>query len=105
MEGSQRADKMYVISRTTINNVSFVALVAPIACSSFSIRCDTDVVIVRTDPNDANTQDTIPLGSQEYVLGETFDKNPRWFGGDTILYLKAQTQGSAVIIAKFLGYK
>jgi len=88
----------YAIQQFSINPTTWTPISAPFSCSSFSIRCDNDVVDERTDPNDASTQDTLALGVQEYVLGATI----YWMPGQVIFYVKSHTLNT-VLIAKFVG--
>ena len=58
----------YVKQQLTIGTATFTPFVVSMNCSSIVIRNTSGVVInLRTDPNDATTQDTLNPGDQEVV--------------------------------------
>jgi hypothetical protein len=90
----------YVIQRVAVNTSTWTPIITPFQCSSFSVRCDNDVIDERSDPNDASTQDTLALGTQEYVLGSTIF----WAPGETVFFIKSHTLSTEVVV-KFVGIK
>lgn len=91
----------FAIARIAINTVTWTPVNLPWSCQGISYRCDTDVVLMRTDEDDASTQDRTPLGEQEYVLAPTLI----WGDQKTWVYVKAQTHDDAVLIVKFTRYQ
>lgn len=91
----------YVIQRIPLTTSAWTPVTLPFPCQGMSFRCDTDTILFRTDTNDSSTQDTLGLGQQEYVLAAAFPTN----GYDDWLYVKAQTQDGAILIAKFVRFQ
>lgn len=87
----------YKIQRLAINTHSWTAVVIPFDTNGISIRCDNDAILMRTDTDDSNTQDSLALGSQEYILAPKSCE-----GNQAFVYLQAETNDGAIVIAKFV---
>lgn len=96
---------------TTIDSVTWTAIVAPFACSRVMLRTkDTSNDLkVRTDQADANTEETVPAGVYWQLPGETSEfilrhdqlrRIPLWKLGDTVCYVQAAA-GTGPVIANF----
>ncbi len=79
----------------------WTAIVTPIDCSRIVIRNGdgTNALLLRTDPNDGTTQDSLPASS-EYTIQitavTTYFKN-----GTTVCYVKPAAPGDNSVIGKF----
>jgi len=99
----------YVKSRTPINAETFTPILAPISCSYFALKnADGSAVTLRTDPSDANTEDTLSANGQESVtVGPAPDFIPggpskaRFQSGSTVIWVKA-TQGVGPMIGTWV---
>lgn len=88
----------YHIQRIPIHTATWTAFLPAYPCTAWSIRCDSDGVKLRSDPDDAGTEDSLALGTTEYVLGSQVTYEV----GRAIVHLKAQTLDGAVVIAKLV---
>ena len=87
----------YVKKQVAVDTVSWTAVAAPVDCMSFSIKNSVAADLkMRTDADDAATQDTIPAGALETILAPQHGqriadegKATRFLAGDTVAYLQA----------------
>lgn len=94
----------YVKSRFAITTADWTAIVAPIDANYFGLKnADGSALLLRTDMNDALTEDTLPAWGQE---GVTSGPNlsfisrgvPRFPQGSTVLFVKATAGVGPVIV-------
>jgi hypothetical protein len=91
----------YVKSRFDIDTTDWTAIVTPIDCNYFGLKnSDGSALILRTDMNDPETEDTLGIGEQEGVLAQA---NVQWrvarfLKGSTVLWVKATAGVGPVIV-------
>jgi hypothetical protein len=94
----------YIKSRFAITTTDWTAIVAPIDCNYFALKnADGSALILRTDMNDAGTEDTLAPGGQETVtsgpnLGFLSGGEARFPKGATALWVKAAAGVGPVIV-------
>jgi hypothetical protein len=87
----------YVKEQLAVDTVSWTPVIATIDCMGVTIKNSALVDLrIRTDSSDATTQDTIPAGSVETIVGPRHDSSvhdggsgARFLAGDTVAYLQA----------------
>lgn len=87
----------YCKSRTPINTETWTPILAPMACSYFALKnADGSAVWLRTDKNDAGTEDTLPANGQETIAAAAPPDSliagpgkPRFQAGATVVWVKA----------------
>ena len=57
----------FVKARLTVNESDWTPVVPPSDMDYLAIRCEASAIKIRTDPDDANTEDEIPAGIQDGV--------------------------------------
>jgi hypothetical protein len=91
----------YAIKSFAIDGASWYPIAAPIECTGWSLRGSADFH-VRTDANDAATEDDVPVGTTESVDPSSGSHAyTRWFVGDVVIYAKSQA-GAQTLIGRFL---
>ncbi len=90
--------------KIALDNVSWVAVTAPFACNGIFLRnTGANAVLLRTDQNDPNTEDSIDVGLSEVIQHITPDvflgqqSRQRFAAGSVVCYLKAAAGTSTVI--------
>jgi hypothetical protein len=92
------ASSVFAIRAISVDSASWTPVIAPIACNTWSIRPDAAVKI-RTDPNDATTEDTIQQGLQDVLLTHPIS-GTKFPQGTIFAHLQAVT-GSTVVRVQF----
>lgn len=91
----------YVVKNFSIDGLQWWPIAAPIACNYWSLRGAADMH-VRSDPDDATTEDDVPVGSQEACIsGQTSFRHFRYQANDVVIYVKSQA-GAQVVVARFV---
>jgi hypothetical protein len=91
----------YVITNTSIDDQAWYAIRAPRDCSAFKLRCSVDIHM-RSDPNDATTEDDLPAGMWEECVHAMNGFVPQRFpSGQAVLYVKSQ-MGATTVYARFI---
>jgi len=86
-------DPAYKILKFALPADQWTPIVSPIFCSSWGLRNTSGgTVLLRSDQNDANTEDTLNSGDWELCVSQTEEK---FFKGSTLLYAKVQAAGIA----------
>lgn len=86
-------DPPYKILKFALPADQWTPIVSPIFCSSWGLRnASGGTVLLRSDQNDANTEDTLGDGVWELCVSQTEEK---FYKGSTILYAKVQAAGIA----------
>ena len=88
----------YAIRRFVVNTSEWTPIESPVDCSSFSLRCDTDTLYERTDPDNPGSEDILKPGVQESVPGNAV----RWRSGYALMYVKTATFNNQIVIGKFV---
>ena len=79
----------FLILAVLVDDTTWVSVAPLINCNSWSIRPDADILIC-TDPNNPQTQDTIKAGVQDYVIPGGSSSVPfRFPAGQIIFWIKA----------------
>lgn len=91
----------YAIKTFTIDNTQFWPIRAPYGCATWSLRGAVDFLI-RTDPDDTATEDTVIAGDQEGAITSTAFMHLRYAAGDVVIYAKKSTAGATVLVGRFL---
>lgn len=97
------ANPKYVISTLTLDSVTWTPVTTLFPCNGFGVKTSVDIKM-RTDSADANTQDTLPAGSQEVIIeGHTQDSSgfARFPQNTIIIYLQA-VSGTPSVILRFI---
>jgi hypothetical protein len=94
----------YVKKRYAITTTDWTPIVVPIDCNYFGLKnSDGSALILRTDMNDAGTEDALSPGGQETVtsgpsLGFLSGGSARFPQGATALWVKATAGVGPVIV-------
>lgn len=88
----------FVKARLMVNEEDWTPVVPPSDMDYLAIRCEDSAIKIRTDPDDANTEDTIPAGIQDGVASSNTSnyvghEHARWrvtnSGADVACYLQS----------------
>lgn len=86
------APPIFSITRIPIDGTGWTPITLPVSCHIFWFRCDDSKIRIRTDSNDAMTEDIIAAGTQ-FVIPQVTNRqakmNPRFIVGDTICYVQS----------------
>ncbi len=93
----------YKITQIVLPAGQWTPVSAPFNCSYFSFKSQGSLAIrLRTDPNDATTEDILPGGYQEVTSTVPFAQNPRArFVANEVLFYAQPASGSDVGILKY----
>jgi hypothetical protein len=88
----------YSKRRISIGGAGWTPVAPPFACYAVIVRnVGPGRILLRTDADDANTEDEIESASQEII------RSPNWFlAGQTLCVLKA-AEGTATVVYTFSG--
>jgi len=91
--------KVYTGANSGLTPTGFVALVVPIDCSGYLLKnAGPDTVYMRSDPNDASTEDSMPAGFYEdCMIPGTGHFQRRFLAGQTLYWVKC----TGPLIGKF----
>lgn len=89
------SENFYAIRNINANASSWTAVTAPIACCSWSISANANILV---STNQVDT-DTLPAGDLEYVPKRSIPGEPYPIN-TTFCYVKA-VSGTAVVTARF----
>jgi hypothetical protein len=94
-------DPVYKILKFDLPADQWTPIVSPIFCSSWGLRnASGGIVLLRTDQNDANTEDTLDGGSWELCVSQTEEK---FYKGSTLLYARVQAPGiPGLLVGRFV---
>jgi hypothetical protein len=96
------ASAHYAIKQVSVGSISWVPIIVPINCFSFSVRCDQGALYICSDQSDAATSDTLAQGVQECVDAVWGGGGGcRFEAGTTVAYLKSLS-GTVTAILKFV---
>ncbi len=94
----------YVKSRFAITTTDWTAITAPVDANYFALKnADGSALLLRSDMNDSQTEDTLAAGGQETVtsgpnLSFISQGRPRFSSGSTVLWVKATAGTGPVIV-------
>lgn len=97
------SDCAFEISNVAIDAVTWTPIVSPRGYDSCVLKCAV-AILIRTDANDVDTEDTVAATVQEAIVGPVRHNRgepPRFPGGQVILYVQS-TDGVQSVVAKFL---
>lgn len=94
------ASHFYAIRNLAVNDGAWTPITAPIDCNSFSVQCGADMKI-RTDASNAETEQAIPAGTQQYILASWSWTGYRFHKDGVIAYLQA-VSGSPTAVLTFV---
>ena len=88
----------YLKRRIPIGSMVWVVIAPPVPCYAVILRnVGPDRILLRTDADDANTEDEIEPASQEII------RSPNWFlAGQRLCVLRA-AEGTATVVCTFSG--
>ena len=89
----------YTAASIGLNPASFVALACPVNCSGYMLKNNgPDTLYMRSDPNDANTEDSMGAGFYEDLnIGQGQFSEQRFMAGQVLYWVK----GTGPVIGKF----
>ncbi len=89
---------VYTAANTGLSPSGFVALVVPVNCSCYLLKnAGPDTLYMRSNPANANTEDSMPAGFYEDCLMNQNDGFERFASGSILYYVKC----TGPLIAKF----
>ena len=92
----------YVKQRVAISTADWTPIVAPIVCNYFGCKnLDGSALLLRTDVNDDQTEDTLPANAQEGVIATVVASMvgaPRFQEGEPVFWVKATVGVGPVIV-------
>lgn len=94
------ASSAFVIRALAVTNSSWTPLTTPIACNTWSIMPDDDVLICTDEANPSGTEMTVKAGMQEAVQPPREGSGTRYAAGTTLAYLQG-VNGSTIVRAQF----
>lgn len=84
---SNPTNKVYTAANTGLTPAAFVPLLIPVDCSGYMLKnTGPDTVFMRSDPNDASTEDSMGAGFYEDCLMDGAGFYQRRFAAGTVLY-------------------
>lgn len=87
----------YALRNIPLTDSTWAPIVAPIDCNAFAVRSPGDIKI-RSDPNNAATEDTILSGMQESIMAPWEFSGHRFPKGSTIACLQSVSGNTTAIV-------
>lgn len=90
---------VYTASNSGLTSAAFVPIAVPVYCSGYMLKnSGPDAVYMRSDPNDASTEDNMGAGFYEDCLMDGYAAGqPRFVAGQILYYVKC----TGPLIGKF----
>lgn len=94
--------------RLPITNAAWTPVTAPMEADYVAFRCDTSAIVYRTDAADPLSEDTLPAGAQESVIGARTTSRTAasyWehrFGDGEAICLVRSVEPTAILIVTWL---
>lgn len=92
---------IYCFKQISLPANQWTAIVTPYNCSYFSFKSkNSQPILLRTNSSDSTTEDLLPGGQQESVLGGSVTY--RWMAGERLFWAQPQAAVDDVGILKVL---
>ena len=100
----------WVKARLTVNEEDWTPVVPPSDMDYVALRCDEAAIKIRTDPDDADTEDTLAAGVQDGVASGNASnyvghEHARWrvtnSGSDVACYIQS-TDGEQTVVVTWV---
>jgi len=96
-------NQRFIKERLAITAGDWTPVTAPSDVDYFAVRCDAAALKIRTTVGDANTEDTIPAGVQDGVIGTNYPnytsiERARFRQGDIACYIQSSSGSQTAVV-------